>query len=174
MLNRQTFFKTTLFYPKNEQIMSSRGRGSKSRKRDLLDAPQLTSGPAKITNKGNLPKNVKGKGKASRSTSTPTPPPPRTVHQISSSESESEEQENRESSDDNSTGPPEIPVPEGFGDEDDGGDEEEEDFAWKCRLLEFIQQYPEVFDKASPRYKKKNLREAAWEEIATAMESDGI
>ena len=82
MLNRQTFFKPTGFYQKNEQIMSSRGRGSKSRKRDLLDAPQLTSGPAKIVNKGNLPKNVKGKakGKASRSTSTPTPPPPRTVH----------------------------------------------------------------------------------------------
>ena len=155
--------------------MSSRGRGSKSRKRDLVDAPQLTSGPAKIANKGNLPKNVKGKGKASRSTPTPPPPPP-TAHQISSSESESEEQENRESSsDDNgSTAPVDIPVPEGFGDEDDGGDEEEEDFSWKCRLLEFIQQYPEVFDKASPRYKKKNLREAAWEEIATAMESDSI
>ena len=161
--------------------MSSRGRGSKSRKRDLLDAPQLTAGRAKIANKGNLPKNVKGKGIASKSTSTPTPPPPpRTVHQISSSdESEAEDQQNRaneSSSDDNGSIPPEdIPVPAGFGDEDaDGGDEEEEDFAWKCRLLEFIQQYPEVFDKASPRYKKKNLREAAWEEIATAMESDGI
>ena len=46
--------------------------------------------------------------------------------------------------------------------------------SWKCRLLEFIQQYPEVFDKASLRYKKKNLREAAWEEIATAIDSDGI
>ena len=69
----------------------------------------------------------------------------------------------------------EIPIPEGLGDDDDeGGDEEEEDFSWKCRLLEFIQQYPKVFDKASPRYKKKNLREAAWEEIATAMDSDGI
>ena len=69
----------------------------------------------------------------------------------------------------------ELPIPEGLGDDDDeGGDEEEEDFSWKCRLLEFIQQYPEVFDKASLRYKKKNLREAAWEEIATAMDSDGI
>ena len=73
----------------------------------------------------------------------------------------------------------EIPVPEGLGDDDDddddeAGDEEEEDFSWKCRLLEFIQQYPEVFDTASPRYKKKNLREAAWEEIATAIDSDGI
>ena len=32
----------------------------------------------------------------------------------------------------------------------------------------------QVYDKASPRYKKKNLREAAWDDIATAMESDGI
>ena len=69
----------------------------------------------------------------------------------------------------------EIPIPEGLGDDDDEGrDEEEEDFSWKCHLLEFIQQYPEVFDKASPRYKKKNLTEAAWEEIATAMDSDGV
>ena len=70
----------------------------------------------------------------------------------------------------------EIPIPEGLGDDDDDerGGEEEEDFSWKCCLLEFIQQYPEVFDKASPRYKKKNLREAAWEETATAMDSDGI
>ena len=59
---------------------------------------------------------------------------------------------------------------EGNGD----ADEEENDYSWKCKLLEFIQQYPEVYDKASLRYKKKNLQEAAWDDIATAMESDGI
>ena len=115
--------------------MSGRGRGNKSRKRDLIDAPKITSAPAKIANKGNLPKKLKADvKKSSRSTRTPTPPP--VVHEE--------------------------------------GDEEEEDFSWKCHLLEFIQQYPEVFDKASPRYKKKNLREAAWEDKATAMDSDGI
>ena len=163
--------------------MSGRGRGNKSRKRDLIDAPKITSAPAKISNKGNLPKKLKADAKKSRSTGTPTPPPVVPVHgQFSSSdESEAEEQQNRavESSSDDGDGGmspvEEIPIPEGLGDDDDeGGDEEEEDFSWKSHLLEFLQQYPEVFDKASPRYKKKNLREAAWEEIATAMDSDGI
>ena len=164
--------------------MSGRGQGNKSRKRDLINAPKITSAPAKISNKGSLPKKLKADAKkSSRSTPTPTPPPVVPVHdQFSSSdESEAEDQQNRaveSSSDDGGMSPAEeIPVPEGLGDDDDddeGGDEEEEDFSWKCRLLEFIQQYPEVFGKASPRYKKKNLREAAWEEIATAMDSDGI
>ena len=147
----------------------------------MIDAPKITSAPAKISNKGNLPKKLKADAKKSRSTQTPTPPPVVPVHgQFSSSdESEAEEQQNRavdSSSEDGGMSPTkEIPIPEGLGDDDDGGgDEEEEDFSWKCRLLEFIQQYPKVFDKASLRYKKKNLREAAWEEIATAMDSDGI
>ena len=116
----------------------------------MIDVPQITSAPAKMANKGNVPKNMKGKAKKS-SRSTPTPPP--APHQINSSdESEAEEQQNREnesSSDDNgSTLPEDIPVPEGFGDEDDeGGDEEEEDFSWKCHLLEFIQQYPRFLIK---------------------------
>ena len=144
----------------------------------MIDAPKITSAPAKISNKSNLPKKLKADAKKA-SRSTPTPPPVVPVHdQFSSSdESEAEEQENRtveSSSDDGGMSPAEeIAVSEGLGD-DDEGDEEEEDFSWKCRLLEFIQQYPEVFDKASLRYKKKNLREAAWEEIATAMDSDGI
>ena len=161
--------------------MSGRGRGNKSGKRDLIDDPKITSAPAKISNKGNLPKKMKTDAKKSRSTRTPTPPPVVPVHgQFSSSDkSEAEEQQNRaveSSSDDGGMSPvEEIPIPESLGDDDDeGGDEEEEDFSWKCHLLEVIQQYSEVFDKASLRYKKKNLREAAWEEIATAMDSDGI
>ena len=143
----------------------------------MIDAPKITSAPAKISNKGNLPKKMKADAKKSRSIQTRTPPPVVPVHgQFSSSDkSEAEEQQNRaveSSSDDSGMSPvEEIPIPEGLGDDDDEeGDEEEEDFSWKCRLLEFIQRYPKVFDKASPRYKKKNLREAAWEEIATAMD----
>ena len=180
MLNKQTYFKPRGFYQIKEEIMSGRGRGNKSRKRDLIDAPKITSTPAKISNKGNLPQKLKADAKKSRSTQTPTPPPVVPVHgQFSSSdESKAEEQQNRaveSSSDDGGMSPvEEIPIPEGLGEDDEGGDEEEEDFSWKCHLLEFIQQYPEVFDKASPRYKKKNLRQAAWEKIATAMDSDGI
>ena len=178
MLNKQTYFKPRRFYQKKEGIMSGRGRGNKSRKRDLIDAPEITSVLAKISNKGNLSKKLKADAKkASRSTPTPPPVVPVHDHFSSSDESEAEEQQNKaveSSSDDGGMSPAEeIPVPEGLGDDDEGGDDEEEDFSWKCRLLEFIQQYPEVFDKASPRYKKKNLREAAWEEIATAMDSDG-
>ena len=98
--------------------------------------------------------------KSSRFTRTPTPPPVVPVHdQFSSSdESEAEEKQNRAvecSSDDGGMSlVEEIPVPEGLGDDDDEGwNEEEEDFSWKCRLLEFIQQYPKVFDKA------RNLRD---------------
>ena len=182
MLNKQTYFKPRGFYQKKEEIMSGRGWGNKSRKRDSIDAPKITSAPVKISNKGNLPKKLKADAKkSSRSTQTPTPPPVVPVHEqfSSSDESEAEEKQNRaveSSSDDGGMSPAEeIPVPEGLGDDDDeGGNEEEEDFSWKCHLLGFIQQYPKVFDKASPRYKKKNLREAAWEEMATAMDSDGI
>ena len=41
--------------------------------------------------------------------------------------------------------------------EEGDADEEENDYSWKCKLLEFIQQYPDMYNKASPRNKKKNL-----------------
>ena len=126
--------------------MSGTGQGNKSRKRDLIDAPKITSAPAKISNKGNFPKKLKGDAKKAFR-STPTPPPVVLVHDQfnSSDESEAEEQQNRavESSFDDSGMSPaeEIPVPKGLGEDgDEGGDEEEEDFSWKCHLLEFIQQ----------------------------------
>ena len=37
-------------------------------------------------------------------------------------------------------------------------EEEEGDFEWKCCLLDIIQQYPEVYDLAHPRYKDKDFR----------------
>ena len=92
----------------------------------MIDAPKITSAPAKIANKGNLPKKLKADAKkSSRSTPTPTPPP--VVHDklSSSDESEAEEQQNRaveSSSDDGGMSPSEeIPVPQGFGDDDDEG-----------------------------------------------------
>ena len=57
--------------------------------------------------------------------------------------------------------------------DEEGPDEDLDDYEWKCKLLEYIQQYPDVFDLASPRYKNQHLREQAWEEIAIGMESDG-
>ena len=52
-------------------------------------------------------------------------------------------------------------------------EEEEGDFEWKCRLLDIIQQYPEVYDLAHPRYKDKDFRDQAWDEIATGMDATG-
>ena len=72
MLNKQTYFKLRGFNQKKEEIMSGRGRGNRSRKRDLIDAPKITSAPAKISNKGNLPKKLKVDAKKSRSTQTLT------------------------------------------------------------------------------------------------------
>ena len=57
--------------------------------------------------------------------------------------------------------------------DEEGQDEDVDDYEWKCQLLEYIQQYPDVFDLASPRYKNKHFREQAWEEIAIGMDSDG-
>ena len=52
-------------------------------------------------------------------------------------------------------------------------EEEEGDFEWKCRLLDIIQQYPEVYDLAHPCYKNKDFRDQAWDEIATGMDAIG-
>ena len=52
-------------------------------------------------------------------------------------------------------------------------EEEEGNFEWKCRLLDIIQQYPEVYDLAHPRYKDKDFRDQAWDEIATGMDAIG-
>ena len=46
-------------------------------------------------------------------------------------------------------------------------EEEEGDFEWKCRLLDIIQQYPEVYDLAHPRYKDKDFCDQAWDKITT-------
>ena len=137
MLNKQTYFKPRRFYQKKEEIMSGRGRGNKSRKRDLIDAPKITSAPAKISNKSNLPTKLKADAKKSRSTRTPTPPPVVPVHgQFSSSDkSEAEEKQNGavESSSDDADGGmspvEEIPIFEGLGDDDDEGGGEEEVFS---------------------------------------------
>ena len=52
-------------------------------------------------------------------------------------------------------------------------DEDEEDFVWKCNLLEYIEQYPLLYDKSHPAFKNKYSRAAAWEQIATGLDSEG-
>ena len=52
-------------------------------------------------------------------------------------------------------------------------EEEEGDLEWKCHLLDIIQQYPELYDLAHPRYKDKDFLDQAWDEIATGMDATG-
>ena len=175
------------FYKKLSE-MSGKGRG-KSKKKDIITAPQIRPAPGKVKAAGNLPKNKK-------LTKTKTKPKPKlsktgnrskadVQHDQFSSGGEEEESASNDEVPQESTSkesmsaveeedfPPEYH--EGNDEEGDAdADEEENEYSWKCKLLEFIQQYPEVYDKVSPRYKKKNLREATWHDIATAMESDGI
>ena len=45
--------------------------------------------------------------------------------------------------------------------DEEGQDEDLDDYEWKCKLLEYIQQYQDVFDLASPKYKSKHFHEQA-------------
>ena len=53
-------------------------------------------------------------------------------------------------------------------------EDDEEDFSWKCELLQYVEEYPLLYDKANPDFKNKYARLAAWEEIATSMDTDGL
>ena len=44
---------------------------------------------------------------------------------------------------------------------------------WRYKLLEVIQQYPEVYDLAHPDYKDKDLKKRSWDEIAIGMNASG-
>ena len=187
MSKRASDLEPVKFYKKSLE-KSGKGRG-KSKKRDIITAPQIRPAPGKVKAAGNLPKNKK----LPETKAKPKPKLNKTGNrskadvqhdQFSSGAEEEESASNddvpQESSSEESMSVVEEedfqPEYHDRNDEEGDGDadEEENEYSWKCKLLEFIQQYPEVYDKASPRYKKKNLREAAWDDIATAMESDGI
>ena len=53
-------------------------------------------------------------------------------------------------------------------------EEDEDDFVWKCHLLEYVEQYPMLYDKVHPDFKNKHARNACWEEIATGLDAEGI
>ena len=111
-----------------------------------LDAPKLTA----------TPQRGRGRGRGVRRPVTPVAGPSAAVHVDDHDEDSEKENE-----------PYEI---EGAEVEEE---EEEGDFEWKCRLLDIIQQYPEVYDLAHPRYKDKDFRDQAWDEIATGMDATG-
>ena len=115
-----------------------------------LDAPKLTS----------TAQHSKGRGRGVRRPVAPVPGPSTAVPVHVRDEHDDDDESEKENE------PYEI---EGAEVEE----EEEGDFEWKCRLLDIIQQYPEVYDLAHPQYKDKDFHDQAWDEIATGMDATG-
>ena len=173
--------------------MSGKGRG-KTKKRDMIDAPLIRAAPGKVKSKGNIHKkakiNAEAKKAASKNTarSSSKKVAKKSAHQMSSSSSSEDEDEEvggagvQTSSDESQMSTvDEIPIPSDEEERrrqeeeaDESEDEEDEDeFAWKWKLIEYVEQYPELYDKASARYKLRDVKEAAWDDIARAMQTDG-
>ena len=53
-------------------------------------------------------------------------------------------------------------------------EDDEEDFLWKCELLQYVEECLLLYDKANSDFKNKYARLAVWEEIATFMDTDGL
>ena len=161
-------FKVGSFYPERKKIMPW-GSGNKSQK-SSLDAPKLTATSAKS----------KGRGVGNKSTNKSQPKP-------GASTSRSNKENVDPSQGDVELSPLEEDlidaesvsggVPEQELDVEDievPPEEDEDDFMWKCHLLEYVEQYPLLYDKAHPDFKNKHARNACWEEIATGLDAEGI
>ena len=140
-----------------------RGRGNK---RDTVSVPKLTPGTS--TTKSSAARG-RGKGRPPLVTG-----PQRRQILVEVNRGRNHDEADNEVDSEKENENPELDDLETEDIEQEEEEEEtEEEFDWKCRLLETIQLYPEVFDLADPRYKDRNQRDAAWEEIATAMEATG-
>ena len=139
-------------------------RGGKNPKKDAISAPKLSAGNSSKTGTGS------GRGRGGRGGRVvPAAVARRQILVEPRSNRSNDHDEDEVDSENEELDDLEVRQEE----EQEEEDESEEDFDWKCRLLETIQQYPEVFDLADPRYKDCNKRDAAWEEIATAMDATG-
>ena len=143
-------------------------RGGKTPKRDAVTAPKLSAG----STKGLAPR---GRGGAWGRPPVVAPPRRQILVEVNRNRSNNDHEQDEVDSDKENE---ELEDLEGNEKQDEVEQQEEEEeteeeFEWKCRLLETIQLYPEVFDLADPRYKDRNHRDSAWEEIATAMDATG-
>ena len=150
------------FYPINMVC------GGKNPKKDAISAPKLSAGNSSKTGTGS------GRGRGGRGGRVVPAAVPRRqilVDQPRANRSNNNDHDEDDQVDSENEELDDLEVCQE--EEQEEEDESEEDFDWKCRLLETIQQYPEVFDLADPHYKDRNQRDAAWEEIATAMDVSG-
>ena len=131
-------------------------RGTKANRSDV---PRLTSTPT-------VPARGRGVG-TRRPGILQAPPPPAAVN--CGIDLDNSDKENKELDD------LDVPVQNNpnVNNADIEEEETQDDFNWKCKLLEILQQYPEVYDLAHPRYKDKDFRDQAWDEIATGMDAMG-
>ena len=135
-------------------------RGAKANRSDV---PRLTSTPT-------VPARGRGRGRGvgtRRPGILQAPPPPAAVNHGIDLDDSDKENEDLDDLD--------VPVQNNpnVNNADIEEEETQDDFDWKCKLLEILQQYPEVYDLAHPRYKDKDFRDQAWDEIATGMDATG-
>ena len=157
-------------------------RGGKASKRGTIDAPKLSAGPstrgrgrgrgfapprpiAATQNDRPTTSKNRGGGRGGRGGRVDHGVPP--VRQL--------DYEEYDESDEDNDSEKENEQPNNNANEVDSAEDEEDESEdeWKYKLLEIIQQYVEVYDLAHPRYKDKDLRKAAWDEIAIGMGASG-
>ena len=142
------------FYKNTKSNIDTMRRAAKSRP----DVPRLTSTPA-------APARGRGRGRevSNRSILQAAPTPsPNHSNLLDDSDKENEDLDDLDVRNNPNLN---AAIPE--------EEETQGDFEWKCKLLEILQQYPEVYDLAHPRYKDKDFRDQAWDEIATGMDATG-
>ena len=154
--------------------MSKRGA-----KRGSIDAPKLSAGGSG-TGGGRGRGRGRGAGLPKPTTSKPreVQPPPRS-RPVNFAESD------EESDKENVPVDPDMDVPDQDQEEDGdfaGNEQQEEqeegpetpdEIEWRYKLIDIVQQYPEIYDLAHPLYKDRAAKASAWEEIATGMNATG-
>ena len=129
-----------------QDMVCGKGTG----KRDACSAPRLTSSSS--SSKITVPSN-RGRPRGGRGALSNAPPKRQILVEVNRNRSRPNDHDDNEEDSDKENEELEDLVTEGQADEVEQEEEEEieEEFDLKCRLLETIQLYPELFDLADPR-----------------------
>ena len=160
-------FKVGSFYSEKKKNMPW-GSGNKSQK-SSLDAPKLTAASVKSKGRGKSTNKSQPKAGAGASTSRSNK---ENVNLTQGNVELAPLEEDLIDDESLSGGVPEQEVD--VEDIEVPPEEDVDDFMWKCHLLEYVEQYPLLYDKAHPDFKNKHARNACWEEIATGLDAEGI
>ena len=154
------------FYQDRSKML--RGRGNSVTRKGWVDAPKLSAGSKGRGGGGRgggrpagLVKPIATSSRSSRSTVCHGQPPVRQVSFDDTGDKESDK-ENVPEQQENAQEQEEDKDMDGIGGEGNEEDDDEDE-EWKFKLIDVIQQYPEVYDLAHPRYKDRQARDATWE-----------